>query len=223
MNFTASTMPGVFATPASIPAPVGPSGTLGTFEYDITIVGGSQKVIVPVTTIVTTSAQVPPFMGSVVNAASQTAGSVAPGEILTIFGFGAGPSNTAGFTLDPSGKVANSLNGAQVLFDGRPAPMIYGSASQVNVIVPYEVAGQATTTVALKFGAQVGGMGDSSRRDGAGDFHARLVRHRPGGGVESGQLGERPIPSRGARQHHPDLCHRRRPDRATRRDGRYHR
>ena len=149
MNFTASTMPGVFATPATIPAPVGPSGTLGTSEYDITIVGGSQKVIVPVTTIVTTSAQVPPFMGSVVNAASQTAGSVAPGEILTIFGFGAGPSNTAGFTLDPSGKVANSLNGAQVLFDGRPAPMIYGSATQANVIVPYELAQQRDTMISL--------------------------------------------------------------------------
>jgi uncharacterized protein (TIGR03437 family) len=148
---------GLFATPASVPAPASGIGSLGSFEYDITIAGGSQKVVVPVTTIVTTSPQVPPLIGSVVNAASQTAGSVAPGEILTIFGFGAGPSNTAGFTLDPSGKVANSLNGAQVLFDGRPAPMIYGSASQVNVIVPYEVAGQATTTVALKFGALTSG------------------------------------------------------------------
>ena len=157
MNFTASPMPGVFATPATIPAPVGPSGTLGTFEYDLTIIAGTQTVVVPVTTIVTTSAQVPPFIGSVVNAASQTSGSVAPGEILTIFGFGAGPSNTAGFTLDPSGKVANSLNGAQVLFDGRPASMIYGSATQANVIVPYEIAGQATTTVTLKFGALTSG------------------------------------------------------------------
>ena len=58
----------------------------------------------------------------------------------------------AGFTLDPSGKVATSLNGAQVLFDGRPAPMIYGSAWQANVIVPYEVAAQATTTISLQFG-----------------------------------------------------------------------
>jgi uncharacterized protein (TIGR03437 family) len=148
---------GLFATPASVPAPASGIGSLGSSEYDITIAGGSQKAIVPVTTIVTTSPQVPPFIGSVVNAASQTAGSVAPGEILTIFGFGAGPSNTAGFTLDPSGKVANSLNGAQVLFDGRPAPMIFGSAAQANVIVPYEVAGQATTTVALKFGALTSG------------------------------------------------------------------
>jgi uncharacterized protein (TIGR03437 family) len=77
---------------------------------------------------------------------------VAAGEILSIYGFGAGPSNASGFALDPSGKVATSLNGARILFDGRSAPMIYGSASQSNVIVPYEVAGQAATTISLQFG-----------------------------------------------------------------------
>jgi uncharacterized protein (TIGR03437 family) len=149
MDFTTNTVRGVQSTPASIPAPVGASGRLGTTEYDITITGGTQTVVVPVTTIVNTSPQTPPLLGSVVNAASQLPGSVAPGEIVTIFGFGAGPSNTAGFTLDPSGKVATSLNGAQVLFDGHPAPMIYGSAMQANVIVPYEVAGQKHTVVSL--------------------------------------------------------------------------
>ena len=151
LNFTVGGTPGVWWTPASIPAYAGTTGVLGTSEYDITITAGTQKVIVPVTTIVTTSSRAPPFMGSVVNAAAQFPGSVAPGEILSIYGFGAGPSNPAGFTLDPSGKVATSLNGAQVLFDGRPAPIIYGSASQANVIVPYEVAGQPATTIALQF------------------------------------------------------------------------
>jgi uncharacterized protein (TIGR03437 family) len=153
LNFTIGGTPGVvWTTPASIPAYAGSTAVLGTSEYDLTITGGTQKVVVPVTTVVTTSPQAPPFIGSVVNAASQAPGSVSPGEILTIYGFGAGPSNPAGFTLDPSGKVATSLNGAQVLFDGRPAPMIYGSASQANLIVPYEVDGHATTTVALQFG-----------------------------------------------------------------------
>uniref|UniRef100_Q026Q6 BACON domain-containing protein n=1 Tax=Solibacter usitatus (strain Ellin6076) TaxID=234267 RepID=Q026Q6_SOLUE len=142
----------LFTTPASVPAPSSGIATLGTAQYDITINAGSQKVVVPVTTVVTTGPLTPPMLGTVVNAASQVVGPVAPGEIVTIYGFGAGPSNTAGFTLDPSGKVAASLNGVQVLFDGTPAPMIYGSATQANVIVPYEVAGQATTTLALKFG-----------------------------------------------------------------------
>ena len=152
LNFVVDGTPGVFTTPASIPAFVENRAPLGTYNYDITITGGSQKLIVPVTTIVTTSGLAPPFIGSIVNAASQIPGSVTPGEILSIYGFGAGPSDTAGFTLDPSGKVAASLNGAQVLFDGRPAPMIYGSASQANVIVPYEIANQSTTTMALQFG-----------------------------------------------------------------------
>jgi len=142
----------VFTTPASISAPpVATAQLLGSYEHDITITAGTQTVVVPVTTIVTTSPLAPPFMGAVVNAASQIPAAVSPGEILSIYGFGVGPSNTAGFTLDPSGKVATSLNGAQVLFDGRPAPMIYGSAPQANVIVPYEVDGQTTTTIALQF------------------------------------------------------------------------
>jgi uncharacterized protein (TIGR03437 family) len=38
------------------------------------------------------------------------------------------------------------------LFDGRPAPMIYGSASQAEVMAPYEVADEAITTIALQYG-----------------------------------------------------------------------
>jgi uncharacterized protein (TIGR03437 family) len=155
LDFTvigAAVLPGPYTTPASIPVNSVTSAQLSSYQYNVTITAGSQKVVVPVTTIITTGPLAPPFVGAVVNSASQLPASVAPGEILTIYGFGAGPSNIAGFTLDPSGKVATSLNGAQVLFDGRPAPMIYGSASQANVIVPYEVAGQAATTMALQFG-----------------------------------------------------------------------
>jgi uncharacterized protein (TIGR03437 family) len=155
LNVTASRnggVVGVFTTPASIPVPPIADPLLRAYESDMTITGGTQKVVVPVTTIITTSPLAPPFIGAVVNAASQIPASVAPGEILTVYGFGVGPSNTAGFTLDPSGKVATSLNGAEVLFDGRPAPLIYGSARQANVIVPYEIAAQATTTISLQFG-----------------------------------------------------------------------
>jgi uncharacterized protein (TIGR03437 family) len=151
LNFVVNSAPGLFTTPASIPVPAIFSYLLSAYTYDFVVTAGTQKVVVPVATVVTTAPLTPPFLGSIVNAASQLPGSVAPGEILTVYGFGAGPSNTAGFTLDPSGKVATSLNGAQVLFDGRPAPMIYGSAWQANVIVPYEVAAQATTTISLQF------------------------------------------------------------------------
>jgi uncharacterized protein (TIGR03437 family) len=61
---------------------------------------------------------------AVVNAASFATGPVAPGEIVTIFG-----SN-----LDPN-----------VTFDFVPATMVYSSATQVNVTVPYGVTGPTTS------------------------------------------------------------------------------
>jgi uncharacterized protein (TIGR03437 family) len=152
LNFVTNAAPTLFTTPAAVPVPAIASNLLSAYTYDFVVTAGTQKVVVPVTTVVTTGPMAPPFMGAVVNAASQLPGAVAPGEILTIYGFGAGPSNTAGFTLDPTSKVATALNGAQVLFDGRPAPMIYGSAWQANVIVPYEVAGHPTITMMLQFG-----------------------------------------------------------------------
>jgi uncharacterized protein (TIGR03437 family) len=150
LNFAISGMPGAFVTPADIAIhPSGSSG-LGVFETDLIVTGGSQKLVVPVTTVFTASPLAPPLIASVVNGASLLPGSVSPGEAVSIFGFGAGPSNPAGFMLDPQGSVATSLNGAQVLFDGHPVPMIYGSASQANVIVPYEVDGRASTTITLQ-------------------------------------------------------------------------
>jgi uncharacterized protein (TIGR03437 family) len=87
----------------------------------------------------------------VLNAASQAAGSVAPGEILTIFGQNIGPATPAYFTLGADGKAATNLGGVQVLFDGIPAPVIYASATQINAIVPYEVAGQSVTNIVVNF------------------------------------------------------------------------
>ncbi len=163
LSFTTNVFGGTFTTPASIPVyaqtAITPGGFahLGANESNVSITSGSQTVVVPVTTFITTGPAEPPFLGSIVNAASQIPAAVSPGEILTIYGFGAGPSNTSGFTLNAAGNVATSLNGAQVLFDGNPAPMIYGSAYQANVIVPYEVANQATTTIALQYGGVTSG------------------------------------------------------------------
>jgi uncharacterized protein (TIGR03437 family) len=156
-----SSTPLTFTTPASIRAipyfgpPCRPNQVC---EYNITLTSGTQTIVVPVTTIPTTSAAEPPFLGSIVNAASQIPAAISPGEILTIYGFGAGPSNTSGLALTASGSVATSLNGAEVLFNGQPAPMVYGSTYQANVIVPYEVANQATATITLQFGGVTSGQ-----------------------------------------------------------------
>jgi len=62
-----------------------------------------------------------------------------------------GPLNAATLQLDPSGKVATTLAGVQILFDGTPAPMVYSSAGQLSAIVPYEVAGQTSTSVTVQY------------------------------------------------------------------------
>ncbi len=84
---------------------------------------------------------------SAVSAASLSPGPVAPGEIIVIFGAGLGPESGVAGALDSSGMLANLLSGAEVRFDGVPAPVFYAQFGQLNVQVPYTVAGNATTHV----------------------------------------------------------------------------
>ncbi|MBZ5620098.1 MAG: hypothetical protein LAQ69_15440 [Acidobacteriia bacterium] len=86
---------------------------------------------------------------AVANAASFQAGPVAPGEIVTIFGSGIGPANLTTAQLTAQGKLASTLSGTQVFFDGIPAPLVYVAAQVVSAIVPYEVAGQQTTQMVV--------------------------------------------------------------------------
>jgi uncharacterized protein (TIGR03437 family) len=74
-------------------------------------------------------------------------GQVAPGEIISLYGTGLGPTVGAGAQFDSTGKIATTLAGMQVLFDGTPAPMLYAGANQINAIVPFEAGGKASTSV----------------------------------------------------------------------------
>jgi uncharacterized protein (TIGR03437 family) len=90
-------------------------------------------------------------VAGVTNAASFAAGAVAPGEIVSLFGNALGPAAGAGLQLTNPVLVANAVAGVHVLFDGVPAPITYASASQVNAVVPYAVAGQSTTTLQVEY------------------------------------------------------------------------
>ncbi|HLJ51642.1 MAG TPA: hypothetical protein VKU01_36800 [Bryobacteraceae bacterium] len=81
------------------------------------------------------------------NSLSGLPGTVAPGERVNIYGFQMGPS--VGVSQDPTNGIATNLAGTQVLFDGMPAPLLYVSASQIDAIVPYEIAGQTLTNVVV--------------------------------------------------------------------------
>jgi uncharacterized protein (TIGR03437 family) len=92
----------------------------------------------------------PPTVGAVVNAASNQPGSIVPGELVSIYGTGIGPATAVNLQLLPNGNVATTLGNTSVSFDGIVAPLTYVSANQINAIVPYEVAGRATTTVVVQ-------------------------------------------------------------------------
>jgi endo-1,4-beta-xylanase len=88
---------------------------------------------------------------SVLSAASYQGGAVAPGEIVAIYGANFGPPSLALSQVDSSGNFPSNVSGAQVLFDGVPAPLVYAEAGQVSAIVPFEVAGKQQTVIQYQY------------------------------------------------------------------------
>jgi len=89
----------------------------------------------------------PPQITCVANAADYQDGGIAPGEIVTLFGSSIGPDEAASFALDASGQVPVELAGVRLEFDGVPAPLLYVSKSQINAVVPFEIASRQTTSL----------------------------------------------------------------------------
>jgi uncharacterized protein (TIGR03437 family) len=67
-----------------------------------------------------------------------------------IFGTGIGPA-TLVLGHVTNGVVDPSAGNTRVLFDGVAAPVIYASALQTSVMVPYGVAGRTSTNVQVEF------------------------------------------------------------------------
>jgi uncharacterized protein (TIGR03437 family) len=80
----------------------------------------------------------------VTNAASYQpiTASLAPGELITLTGTGL----YSGSSLDvaPAGAFPTSLGGVSVMIDSTPCPIYYVSATQIAVVVPYELANNTT-------------------------------------------------------------------------------
>ena len=139
-------------TTVNLSVSVSPIGlSPGAYSGSITITPSDPTVTpltIPVALSVTSAA---PSVSGAANAASYAPGPVAPGEIVTIFGTGLGPSTLTTLQITDSGTVATNLAGTQVFFDGYAAPVIYSSATQVSVIVPYEVAGTGNTSLMIEY------------------------------------------------------------------------
>jgi uncharacterized protein (TIGR03437 family) len=113
--------------------------------YTGTIRAPAQNLTIPVTLRVTAPfpSSWPPFIATVVNAASAAVDSISPGELVTIYGLSLGSSTPSNLTWNASGNVSTTLGGTQVTFNGIPAPLTYVSHEQINAVVPFEVQGSS--------------------------------------------------------------------------------
>jgi uncharacterized protein (TIGR03437 family) len=149
------------AAPASLIVSVNPARLLaGTYTGVILLAtstgatGTAQNIAVTLTVSTTPPPPVTipiPVITSLVNGASMLVTPLAPGEIISIFGRGLGPTDSAAFLLTAAGLVDRSLAGTRVIIDGTPAPVLSAQDGQVSAIVPYSVAGKSTVQVQLEY------------------------------------------------------------------------
>ena len=85
-------------------------------------------------------------LGIVNAAAGQLSGRVSPGEVISIFGFGLGPT-TPVTAVPANGVFPTSLGGVQVLVNGSAVPLLYVSASQINAEIPAPLNGTDDTVI----------------------------------------------------------------------------
>jgi uncharacterized protein (TIGR03437 family) len=85
---------------------------------------------------------------TVLNAASYVPNAIAPGEIVSLLGYGIGPATGVSAT---GPALSTELAGVQVSFGGLPAPLLYVQSRVINAQVPWELAGQTSTTVLVSY------------------------------------------------------------------------
>lgn len=126
--------------------------TTGSIACTLTVSGPQGSGIAPQTFIVNVSvgAVLTPQLTAVVNAASYAPGPVAPGEVITIYGSNLGPTTLTTYVLNANNTFATTVADTTVTFDNTPAPILYVRNDQLSVVVPFEVAGRATTNLTIK-------------------------------------------------------------------------
>jgi hypothetical protein len=94
-----------------------------------------------------------PCMSLAVESAASYAPStvVAPGELLTLPGVGFGPRAGVSWSPQPNGLLPTHLAGVQVFFDKLAAPLMYVQARQINLEVPWEIAGMASNEIQVVY------------------------------------------------------------------------
>ena len=96
------------------------------------------------------------FDGGVVDGASFVLhpNPLAPGSIVSIFGTDLTDGSIKLSFFDSNGKLATTLAGAQVTFNGIAAPLFYASPLQINAQLPTESTGVDSATVEVTVNGQ---------------------------------------------------------------------
>ncbi|MEI9976653.1 MAG: IPT/TIG domain-containing protein [Ignavibacteriota bacterium] len=156
-------------------------------------------------------------IGGVTNSASGAVGPLAPGELVSIYGTGLGPASGVPFTVNPTtGGVDTTLGGTKVLFGSVAAPITYASATQVNAVVPYEMAGQSQ--ISMRVQSQAGSASQTVQIASAapGVFMLTTTGFGQAAAVNLDYSINGPDHPRGEELVRDGLFHRRRPDRSSR-------
>ncbi len=142
-------------TPKDLNVSINPQGlAVGIYNGSISVTTPGSASPVVTNVILNVAAASAPQLVTVTNAASSQAGPIAPGELITIKGTALGPvapTNGGQFTLNSNGGVDPRLQGVRVLFDNIQGTPLYVSANQINVTVPWEIAGRITTNVTVEY------------------------------------------------------------------------
>jgi len=102
----------------------------------------------------------PASITSILNAASELSGNLAPGELVLINGQSVGPSPSVTSAIPATGNLPTSVNSSTlvnattVTFNGTAAPIVYSGSGGTAVQVPYEIAGSTSANVVLTVGSQ---------------------------------------------------------------------
>jgi len=83
--------------------------------------------------------------GGIVNAASFVQGPIVAGSVAAIFGTGLASSAVTA----PGTPLPTTLNNVSVTMNGTPVPLLFVSPSQINIQVPWNLAGMSQVQVAV--------------------------------------------------------------------------
>jgi len=132
---------------------------------------------------------------TVMNAASFVAGPVAPGELVAIRGYGFPLATGASASPGAAGKLPTNFEGVSVMFDEVAAPLLYVQSQQINVQVPWEIAGRSSVQMNLYI--QPNPLSDVILR--LGPYPLAVVASQPGVFYVNNSDGTRNTPSNPAK------------------------